>query len=176
MTITLEAGDRAPAFTLQDQDGATHRLGDYRGQTVVLYFYPRDFTPGCTNQACSLRDTNEEIAAEGAVILGVSTDDQDSHRRFREEHGLDFPLLSDEGAKVSTRYGSWGEKTLYGRKSIGMTRATFIIGPQGKLLRVWKRARAADHGETVLKALRDLAARSQPPDSRLARGLPRDTT
>ena len=126
----------------------------------MLYFYPRDFTPGCTTQACSLRDTNEEIAAEGAVILGVSTDDADSHRRFREEHGLNFPLLSDAGAKVSTRYGSWGEKTLYGRKSIGMTRSTFIIGPNGKLLRVWKRARAADHGETVLKALRDLAARS----------------
>ena len=160
MAITLEAGDRAPAFTLPDQDGATHRLSDYRGRTVVLYFYPRDFTPGCTTQACSLRDTNEEIAAEGAVILGVSTDDADSHRRFREEHGLNFRLLSDVGAKVSTRYGSWGEKTLYGRKSIGMTRATFIIGPNGKLLRVWKRARAADHGETVLKALRDLAARS----------------
>ena len=160
MAITLEAGDRAPAFTLPDQDGATNRLSDYRGRTVVLYFYPRDFTPGCTTQACSLRDTNEEIAAEGAVILGVSTDDADSHRRFREEHGLSFPLLSDAGAKVSTRYGSWGEKTLYGRKSIGMTRSTFIIGPNGKLLRVWKRARAADHGETVLKALRDLAARS----------------
>ena len=160
MAITLEAGDRAPAFTLPDQDGATHRLGDYRGRTVVLYFYPRDFTPGCTKQACSLRDTNQEIAAEGAVILGVSTDDADSHRRFREEHGLGFPLLSDASAKVSTRYGSWGEKTLYGRKSIGMTRSTFIIGPNGKLLRVWKRARAADHGETVLKALRDLAARS----------------
>ena len=160
MAITLEAGDRAPAFTLWDQDGETHRLSDYRGQTVVLYFYPRDFTPGCTTQACSFRDANDEIAAEGAVILGVSTDDAETHRRFREEHGLRFPLLSDEGAKVSTRYGSWGEKTLYGRKSIGMTRSTFIVGPDGKLVRVWKRARAAEHGETVLKALRDLAARA----------------
>lgn len=161
MAITLEAGDEAPAFELPDQDGVTHRLGDYRGQTVVLYFYPRDFTPGCTTQACSLRDANDEIAAEGAVILGVSTDDAGTHRRFREEHGLSFPLLCDEDAAVSTRYGSWGEKTLYGRKSIGMTRSTFIVGPEGSVLRVWKRARAAGHGETVLKALRDYAARSR---------------
>lgn len=160
MAITLEAGDRAPAFTLKDQDGQTHRLSDYRGQTVVLYFYPRDFTSGCTKQACSLRDINDEIAAEGAVILGVSVDDAESHRKFREQHKLRFPLLVDDGAKVATRYGSWGEKTLYGRKSIGMTRSTFIIGPDGKLLRVWKRARAAEHGDTVLKALRDLAAAS----------------
>ena len=160
MAITLEAGDRAPAFALPDQDGAEHRLGDYAGRTVVLYFYPRDFTPGCTTQACSLRDANDDIAAAGAVILGVSTDDAETHRRFREEHGLRFPLLSDEDAEVATRYGSWGEKTLYGRTSIGMTRSTFIIGPDGTLLRLWKRARAANHGETVLKALRALAARA----------------
>ena len=156
MAITLEAGDRAPAFALPDQDGAEHRLGDYAGRTVVLYFYPRDFTPGCTKQACSLRDTHQAIADEGAVVLGVSTDDAESHRRFREEHGLRFPLLVDAEAKVATRYGAWGEKTLYGRKSIGMTRATFVIGPSGRLLKVWKRARAADHGDAVLKSLRAL--------------------
>jgi peroxiredoxin Q/BCP len=160
MPITLEAGDRAPAFTLQDQAGETHRLKDYRGQTVVLYFYPRDFTPGCTKQACSFRDVDDEIAAEGAVVLGVSTDDAATHQRFAEEHGLRFPLLADTDAKVSTRYGAWGEKTLYGRKRIGMTRSTFIIGPSGKLLRVWKRAKAADHGEVVLRALRELRAKS----------------
>lgn len=160
MPITLGAGDSAPTFELSDQDGEVHRLSDYQGQTVVLYFYPRDFTPGCTKQACSLRDTHREIADEGAVILGVSTDDAESHQKFREEHELSFPLLVDAEAKVATRYGAWGEKTLYGRKSIGMTRSTFIVGPDGKLLRVWKRARAADHGETVLKALRDLAARA----------------
>ena len=157
MAITLEAGDRAPAFTLKDQDGNVHRLRDYRGQTVVLYFYPRDFTPGCTKEACSFRDVNDDIAAEGAVVLGVSTDDAESHRTFRAEHRLRFPLLVDEGAKLAARYGAWGEKTLYGRKSVGMTRSTFIIGPNGKLLRVWKRARAADHGEAVLEALRALA-------------------
>ena len=157
MAITLEAGEREPAFTLQDQDGNVHRLRDYRGQTVVLYFYPRDFTPGCTKEAFSFRDVNDDIAAEGAVVLGVSTDNAESHRTFRAEHRLRFPLLVDEGAKLGARYGAWGEKTLYGRKSVGMTRSTFIIGPNGKLLRVWKRARAADHGEAVLKALRALA-------------------
>ena len=160
MPITLGAGDAAPTFELADQDGEVHRLADYQGQTVVLYFYPRDFTPGCTTQACSLRDTHQEIADEGAVVFGVSTDDAESHQKFREEHGLPFPLLVDDEAKVATRYGAWGEKTLYGRKSIGMTLSTFIIGPDGKLVRLWKRARAADHGETVLKALRDLAGRS----------------
>lgn len=155
MAITLEAGDRAPAFTLYDQDGNRHRLSEYRGQTVVLYFYPGDETPGCTKQACNFRDYHAEIEAEGAVVLGVSTDSAESHRQFREHHGLPFPLLVDEDAKVATKYGAWGEKTLYGRKSIGMTRSTFIIGPDGKLARVWKRAKAADNGEVVLKALRD---------------------
>jgi peroxiredoxin Q/BCP len=154
MAITLDAGDRAPAFTLHDQDGNRHRLSEYRGQTVVLYFYPGDETPGCTKQACNFRDHFGEIEAEGAIVLGVSTDSAESHRQFREHHDLPFPLLVDEGAKVATKYGAWGEKTLYGRKSIGMTRSTFIIGPNGKLTRVWKRAKAADNGEVVLKALR----------------------
>lgn len=156
MPITLAAGDRAPSFTLKDQDGETHRLADYRGRTVVLYFYPRDMTPGCTKQACSFRDTRSDLEALGAVVLGVSVDDAESHRRFREEQRLNFPLLVDRGAKVATRYGAWGEKTLYGRKSIGMTRSTFIIGPKGTLLRVWKRARAESHGDVVLRALREL--------------------
>ena len=160
MPVTLAAGDPAPAFALPDQDGAAHRLEDYAGRTVVLYFYPRDFTPGCASEACSFRDAHAEIAAAGAVVLGVSTDDADSHRRFREEHGLPFPLLVDAAAEVASRYGAWGEKTLYGRTSVGMTRSTFVIGPDGRLLRVWKRARAAGHGEAVLRALRDLAARA----------------
>ena len=158
MVITLEAGDRAPAFTLSDQDGNVHRLHNYRRQTVVLYFYPRDFTPGCTKEACSFRDVSNDIAVEGAVVLGVSTDNAESHRMFRAEHRLRFPLLVDEGAKLAARYGAWGENMLYGRKSIGMTRSTFIIGPNGKLLRVWKRTRAVDHGKVVLEALRELAA------------------
>jgi peroxiredoxin Q/BCP len=156
MAVTLEAGDQAPDFALEDQDGETHRLADYRGKTVVLYFYPKDETPGCTKQACSFRDSELQIRAEGASVLGVSVDSAASHRKFREKHSLPFPLLVDEGAKVATEYGAWGEKTLYGRKSIGMTRSTFIIGPDGRLLKVWKRAKAEGHGEAVLAALRDV--------------------
>ena len=153
MPVTLSKGDDAPDFALPDQDGAMHRLADYAGRTVVLYFYPKDDTPGCTKQACSLRDDMDEIAAEDAVVLGVSRDSAESHRAFRDKHGLNFPLLVDAEAEVSTAYGAWGEKTLYGRTSIGMTRATFVIGPDGVLTKVWKRARAADHGAAVLKAL-----------------------
>ncbi len=160
MAITLQAGDRAPAFTLSDQDGVKHALKDYRGRTVVLYFYPKDDTPGCTKQACNFRDHHAEILAQGAVVLGVSTDDAASHVRFRDKYELPFPLLADVGAKLSTRYGAWGEKTLYGRKMIGMTRSTFIIGPDGRLTRVWKRATAANNGEVVLKALREAGERA----------------
>ena len=156
MAVTLEASDRAPDFTLEDQEGVVHHLSDYRGKTVVLYFYPRDNTPGCTKEACSFRDAELQIRAEGAIILGVSTDTAASHREFREKHSLPFPLLVDEGASVATAYGAWGEKTLYGRKSIGMTRATFIIGPDGTFKKVWKRAKAEGHGEAVVKALRDI--------------------
>ncbi|MPZ99091.1 MAG: thioredoxin-dependent thiol peroxidase [Dehalococcoidia bacterium] len=158
MAVTLEAGDQAPDFALEDQDGKVHRLSDYQGQIVVLYFYPKDKTPGCTTQACSLRDNDAELREAGAVVLGVSTDGAASHQAFREEFSLPFPLLVDKDAEVATRYGAWGEKTLYGKTMIGMTRATFVIGPDGRLLKVWKRAKAAEHGEAVLKALRDIEA------------------
>ena len=158
MAITLQAGDQAPDFALPDQDGREHRLSDYRGSTVALYFYPRDNTPGCTKQACAFRDQHEAIAAEGVIVLGVSTDDAASHAAFRAEHALPFPLLVDEGAAVASAYGAWGEKTLYGRTSIGMTRSTFVIGPDGALLKVWKRARAADNADAVLKLLREARA------------------
>lgn len=154
MAITLEPGDPAPPFRLADQDGNIHDLADYAGRIVVLYFYPRDDTPGCTKEACSFRDQFAAIQDEGAVVLGVSTDSAESHRRFREKHGLPFPLLVDEGARVATAYGAWGEKTLYGKKTAGMTRSTFIIGPDGRIQKVWKRAKADGHGEAVLEALR----------------------
>jgi peroxiredoxin Q/BCP len=157
MAITLGAGDAAPDFALADQDGAIHSLAGYRGRTVVLYFYPRDETPGCTVQACSFRDSHAEILAEGAIVLGVSRDDAESHSDFRERQRLQFPLLVDADANVSTRYGAWGEKVLYGRRFDGMTRSTFIIGPDGILTRVWKRARPAEHGAAVLRALRESA-------------------
>lgn len=157
MAVTLEAGDAAPDFALPDQDGTMHRLEDYRGRTLVLYFYPRDNTPGCTKEACSFRDEYAGLGELGAEVLGVSTDTAASHTKFREQHGLPFPLLVDDGAKVATAYGAWGEKTLYGRTSVGMMRSTFIIGPDGKLLRVWKRARAEGHGEVVRRALEGLS-------------------
>ena len=157
MAITLAAGDVAPDFALADQDGTIHSLAGYLGRTVVLYFYPRDETPGCTTQACSFRDHHAEILAAGAIVLGISRDDADSHRDFRERHRLPFPLLVDDETTVATRYGAWGEKVLYGRRFQGMTRSTFIIGPDGILTRVWKRARPAEHGVAVLKALRESA-------------------
>ena len=153
MAITLEAGDKAPAFTLNDQDGKTHSLKDYAGQTVVLYFYPKDDTPGCTKEACSFRDNFGAIEEAGAVVLGVSADDASSHQKFRAKYDLPFPLLVDEGAKVATKYGAWGEKVLYGKTVIGMTRSTFIIGPDGRLTKVWKRVQADGHADHVLKAL-----------------------
>lgn len=160
MAITLEVGDAAPEFDLPDQTGEMHSLAKYKGKTVVLYFYPKDETPGCIKQACSLRDNHQDILGEGAVVLGLSADSAESHRGFVENHSLPFPLLVDETADVATRFGSWGEKTLYGRTSIGMTRSTFIIGPDGTIVRLWKRSKAADHGEVVLKALRTLAGKA----------------
>ena len=128
MAITLAVGDVAPAFKLSDHAGETHSLADYRGRTVVLYFYPKDETPGCTKQACSLRDNHQDILDKSAVVLGVSKDSAESHKTFVQNHSLPFSLLVDEEAAVAARYGAWGEKTLYGRTSIGMMRATFIIG------------------------------------------------
>lgn len=156
MAVTLEAGARAPDFALPDQDGKLHRLGDYRGRLVVLYFYPRDNTPGCTKEACSFRDEYADLTSRGVEVLGVSTDSATSHQKFREKYELPFPLLVDEGGAVASEYGAWGEKVLYGRTSIGMTRSTFIIGPDGTLLKVWKRARAEGHGAVVKKALENL--------------------
>ncbi len=159
MAVTLEAGNPAPDFALLDQDGKQHRLADYRGKTVVLYFYPKDNTPGCTAEACSLRDEFGPIQAAGAVILGVSTDDAASHRAFREEHHLPFPLLVDDGATVATAYGAWGPGiSASGREYVGMSRATFIIGPDGTLARVWPKVVAQDHGIVVKEALDEMRA------------------
>ena len=153
MSIILAAGDIAPDFTLFDSLGNEHSLSKYRGKTVILYFYPKDDTPGCTKEACSFRDEFAVFKSMGAVILGVSTDDAASHEKFRAKYELPFPLLVDDDKSVSTEYGSWGEKVLYGKKMIGMTRSTFIIGGDGKLIKVWKRARAEDLALAVLKDL-----------------------
>jgi peroxiredoxin Q/BCP len=152
----LEPGTEAPAFTLTDSTGRPVSLGDFRGRHVILYFYPKDDTPGCTKEACAFRDGWDELQALGAVVLGVSADDADSHRRFASKYRLPFTLLSDPDHRVMRAYGAYGEKTMYGRKVVGVIRSTVWIGPDGRVRRHWARvANAAVHPEKVRTALRD---------------------
>ena len=153
MATNLKPGEPAPSFELEDQDGRVHRLRDYAGRNVVLYFYPRDETPGCTTEACQFRDEHSALEALGAVVLGVSRDDAESHRKFREHHDLPFPLLVDTDTAVSTKYGAWGEREIRGEKSIGMIRSTFLIGDDGTLKHVWPTVRADGHPEEVRRVL-----------------------
>lgn len=153
MASTLQPGDPAPAFALDDQDGRRHRLEDYAGRNVVLYFYPRDETPGCTTEACQFRDEHSALEALGAVVIGVSRDDAESHQKFREHHGLSFPLLVDADAAVSTAYGAWGEREVRGTLAVGMIRSTFLIGPDGRLRRVWPQVTADGHAHEVREVL-----------------------
>ncbi|MEA2695281.1 MAG: thioredoxin-dependent peroxiredoxin [Acidobacteriota bacterium] len=149
----IEAGEAAPDFTLPADDGGTVRLSDLCGKPVVLYFYPQDDTPGCTKEACAFRDRSADFEERGAVVLGVSPDDVASHGRFRDKFTLNFPLLADAGHQVAERYGAWREKNLYGKKSMGIQRSTFLIDREGKVRKVWKRVAVDGHDEEVLKAL-----------------------
>lgn len=149
----LEVGDKAPAFSLTADDGRTIRLRDLAGKKVVLYFYPKDATPGCTAEACAFRDLERRMAAKGAVVLGVSKDSVSSHQRFKEKQRLSFPLLSDPEAQVIQAYGAWGEKTLYGKKSTGVIRTTVLIGQDGRVERIWPKVKVNGHAEAVLQAL-----------------------
>jgi peroxiredoxin Q/BCP len=154
--LALQEGKAAPAFTLPDQDGAKVSLSDFAGKHVVLYFYPRDDTPGCTKEACGFRDSWKELQKLGVVVLGVSGDSGASHQKFREKYRLPFPLLSDADKKVMTKYGAYGEKVLYGKKTVGVIRSTAWIGPDGKVRKHWKRvAKAEAHPDQVLAALRE---------------------
>ncbi len=153
-------GRPAPDFTLPSTEGSIH-LADYRGRVVILYFYPRDNTPGCTTEACDFRDAAGQWSALDAVVLGVSRDSLESHQKFRDKHHLPFPLLSDPDAEVATRYGAYGEKTLYGKLSMGMIRSTFIIDADGIVRRVFRKVRVVGHVERVgevVKRLRQEAA------------------
>jgi peroxiredoxin Q/BCP len=153
--MPVEEGKAAPPFTLTDQDGNSVALKDLRGRSVVLYFYPKDDTPGCTKEACGFRDQWKPIQASGAVVLGVSADDAASHVAFRKKYRLPFTLLSDPDRKVMKEYGAFGEKTLYGKKTVGVIRSTVLIGPDGRVRRHWKKvADAAAHPEQVLDALK----------------------
>jgi peroxiredoxin Q/BCP len=149
----IEEGATAPDFTHPSDDGSTVHLRDLRGKPVVLYFYPKDDTPGCTREACAFRDLKADLAARGAVVLGVSPDDVKSHARFRDRHSLNFPLLADAGHQVADLYGAWREKNMYGKKSMGIQRSTFLLDREGKVRKVWKRVSLEGHDEDVLKAL-----------------------
>lgn len=149
----LEANTMAPDFELADQDGKTKKLSEFRGKRVILYFYPKDNTPGCTKEACSLRDSKPQLDDMNTVIIGVSRDGAESHRKFIEKQSLNFILLSDPEHKVMEEYGAWGEKVLYGKKSMGVIRSTFIINPEGMIEKVYKKVSTATHGEDILKYL-----------------------
>jgi peroxiredoxin Q/BCP len=151
----LEQGSPAPLFTLPDQDGKPVSLDDFRGQKVVVYFYPKDMTPGCTAEACQFNDNLQQFSAANVAVLGISPDGAESHQKFRAEHGLTFPLLTDADHAVMESYGAWGEKTLYGKKSIGVIRSTFLIDEDGKVERVWYSVKANGHAEKVLDVARN---------------------
>jgi peroxiredoxin Q/BCP len=149
----LEEGQPAPTFTLPSDNGDEVSLGSLRGKPIVLYFYPKDNTPGCTAQACGIRDAWGEFERSGAVVLGVSPDSPKKHAKFRERYGLPFTLLADEDHAVSEAYGVWVEKSFAGKKYMGVERSTFVIGPDGTLTRVMRRVKPDTHADEVLAAL-----------------------
>jgi len=153
----IEPGRTAPAWKLTDQTGRTHKLSDDRGRWVVLYFYPKDNTSGCTKQACGFRDTRDQFEARNAVVLGISPDDEASHERFASKHGLTFTLLADPEKSACRAYGVWQEKSMYGRKYFGVVRTTYLIDPKGKVARRFDKVKVPGHAEAVLAALDELA-------------------
>ncbi len=154
----LEPGKKAPDFTLLSDSGEKVKLSDFRGKTVVLYFYPKDDTPGCTKEACAFRDLQAELQKRNAVVLGISADDVASHGKFRDKYQLNFPLLADADHKVAEKYGAWREKVRFGKKSFGIQRSTFLIDSEGKICKVWKNVRVEEHDQQVLNALAETAS------------------
>jgi len=153
----LEPGAKAPAFNLKSDNGKSVKLSDFKGKPVVLYFYPKDDTPGCTREACAFRDLKSEMEKAGAVVLGVSPDTVESHGKFRDKYKLNFPLLADAGHELADQYGAWREKNMYGKKSMGIQRSTYLIGPDGKIARIWKKVNVDGHDAAVLDAIKKLA-------------------
>jgi len=152
----IEAGQKAPAFSLYADDGTKVRLADLQGSPVVLYFYPKDDTPGCTREACAFRDQKAALKKLGAKVFGISPDDVESHVKFRDKYDLNFPLLADLEHKIAEKYGAWREKNMYGKKSRGIQRSTFVIDAAGKVAKVWKSVKVDGHDEKVLEALAKL--------------------
>ena len=149
----LEEGKKAPAFNLPSSEGGKLKLSDLEGKTVVLYFYPKDDTPGCTREAQGFRDVAKKLKSRDAVVIGVSRDSLDRHAKFIEKYDLNFPLLSDPDAVVHQKYGAWGEKNMYGKKTVGPLRTTVVIGPDGKVMKVFPRVKVDGHVDKVLAAI-----------------------
>ena len=149
----VEEGKLAPDFELTSDSGETVRLSDLKGRPVVVYFYPRDDTPGCTTQACGIRDNHDAFAERGAVVLGISPDDESSHVKFKQKYGLPFTLLADPDHRVADEYGVWGERSMYGKTYMGIERSTFVIDPEGNVARIMRRVKPDTHAEQVLQAL-----------------------
>ncbi len=160
MADFLEPGTKAPAFTLLSDSGQKVKLADFKGKVVVLYFYPKDDTPGCTREACAFRDLKAEMAKAGAVVLGVSPDTVESHGKFREKFQLNFPLLADPDHSLAEKYGAWREKNMYGKKTLGIQRSTYLIDAEGKVARVWKSVKVDGHDAHVLAAVKALKENS----------------
>jgi thioredoxin-dependent peroxiredoxin len=152
----IEPGRKAPAFTLNDQHGKTHRLSDYTGRPVVLYFYPKDDTSGCTKEACSFRDNLPKFKPSKAVVLGVSILDEASKAKFAEKYGLTFPLLADADHEVADKYGVWQKRSMYGRSFMGVARTTYLIDGDGKVARRWDKVKVDGHADEVLEAVNAL--------------------
>jgi peroxiredoxin Q/BCP len=154
--MSLTIGDKAPDFKLLDETGAAHELKDYLGKPLVLYFYPKDDTPGCTTEACSFRDNYHSYEKDGVAVLGISKDSVKSHARFKEKYSLPFPLLADEDHQVCELYGVWGVKKLYGREHLGVLRTTFIIDRDGNVARIFENVKPSEHSLEVLNAVHAL--------------------
>ncbi len=152
--LKLNVGDVAPSFTAKTQDGTTVSLKDFQGRKVVLYFYPKDDTPGCTKEACAFRDEYAQFKKAGAVVLGVSVDPERAHAKFAAKYKLPFTLLADDQKEIVQAYGVWGRKTFMGRKYMGTHRVTFLIGEDGKIARIWPEVKPAEHAREVLEAIR----------------------
>ena len=152
--MAIEEGKAAPAFTLNDADGNAVSLKDFKGKNVVVYFYPRDDTPGCTKEACGFRDHWQDIQDADTVVLGISPDSEASHQKFRDKYELPFTLLADPDREVMTEYDAYGEKMMYGKKRMGVIRSTVWVGPDGNVVKLWRRVpKAADHPRKVLEAI-----------------------
>lgn len=149
----VKEGKAAPDFELTSDSGETIRLSELKGKPVVVYFYPRDDTPGCTAQACGIRDSYEAFGERGAVVLGISPDDESSHQKFKQKYGLPFTLLADPDHRVADQYGVWGERSMYGKTYMGIERSTFVIDADGNVARVMRRVKPDTHAQQVLEAL-----------------------